>query len=287
MNTDFYQGYDLNKGSQKSHGPWMAHAQLLIEAGGYTWATILLEAILKENPHHQQALEKIAQCSIHLANNLYENGKRDLALKIYLAIKDSLRREEIYPVLKNIGNIYTQMKNFDQARKHYEMALHICPASDTLMISLGTLSLQTDHWEEAIEWFRKAVQSNSYNDDAWLGLAIIHNHCGDLDLAWANLEKTLDINPLHELALHLYFEWGIENQRERIIEEKLQRLTQKNPHRDDLRILLAKIQFCLGHFEEAQNHTDVFLSHNHEHPAAMQLKAWIEKHGDHQNEDYK
>ena len=68
------------------------------------------------------------------------------------------------------------------------------------MVNYGTLEIQRDNLEAAVERFRKAVQLNEANDRAWVGLALVHRHMGDLELSRANIERALDINPKNKTA---------------------------------------------------------------------------------------
>ena len=269
-----------------SHKELVTNASILIDGGDYNWAIVLLEQILTQNPHHQLALEKMAQCAVELgefplaidcyqkltlvhrsdrykvalADALYRDRQNDLALDLYLDMKDALSEEDLYLVLRNLGNIYARKGALDEARKYYEKVLRLCPVSDELRVNYGILEIQAGHFDEALKWFRNAVESNGHNDGAWVGLAIIHNEYGDPDLSWANLEKALDINPINKTALNLYFEWGIKNHKIDLVRSRYQTVINRYPHRDDLRISLAKVQFCLGLFKEAKFHINVFFS---------------------------
>ena len=268
----------------------MTNANILINEGDYSWAMALLERILIRVPHHQLALERLAQCAvalkefplaidcyqklvlaygnqykIKLADSLYKAKENDLALDLYLDLKDTLSEKEIYPIFKRLGNIYIRKKEFLEARKYYEKALTICPMSDELRVNCGALELQVGRLDEALQWFQSAVELNSHNDRAWVGLAVIHYKRGDFDLSWANLEKALDVNTSTEITLNLYFEWGMRNNKVGSVVSKYRAAVNQYPHRDDLRMALAKAQFYLDRLKKSKTDTNIFLTPNYQY----------------------
>ena len=127
--------------------------------------------------------------------------------------------EELFEVFKTLGNIFVRRADFELAEDNYNKAHRIHSSSDVLAVNFGTLAIQKQSWEAALEHFRRAIELNKKNDKAWVGLAIGHRMKGDFELAWGNLETALTYNPLNEVALNLALEWGSQEGREfRVLE---------------------------------------------------------------------
>ena len=259
--------------SQRSfdHRELSKNAQLLIKEGELDEAIILLNRLLVQEPQNQWVLEKLGKCSLavkdfslavdcyqrlimacggrkynlNLAHALYGAKQNDLALELYLSIKNQLHGKDLYLAFMNLGNIFFQKKEFSEARKYYKEAIDFCPASDKARVNCGLLEVQAKNFNKALEYFRKAIELNSESDAAWVGLAIVHDEYGDLEIAWANLERALDIHPFNEIALHLYFEWGIRDDKVSAVINKYQSILDQPFTSDVLLSHLAKIHFCL------------------------------------------
>ena len=192
--------------------------------------------------------------NLQLAQALYQARQYSLALKLYIDRVHQLTGQDLYVASRNLGNIYVHQGELEEAREFYETALRVCPMSDETRVDHGILEAKSKNFNEALEWLRSAVELNRENDRAWVGLAIIHNEYGDLDLAWANLERALDINPINEPALKLYLEWGRREHRLEAVAQKYEAAIEPCPQNNDLRISLAKIHFELGNLKEAKRH---------------------------------
>lgn len=116
-------------------------------------------------------------------------------------------RDQRFELLKFLGNSLVQIRDLDGAQEAYEKAFLIFPGSDVLQVNFGTLWVQRGEWNLATECFRQALFLNSDNDKAWVGLALCHRVRGDFDLAFANLDRAMDENPLNETALALLLDW--------------------------------------------------------------------------------
>ena len=76
-------------------------------------------------------------------------------------------------------------------------------------VNLGTLAMQKADTQTALERFRGALEIDSRNDKAWVGLGMVHHDMGDLVLARANIENAMDINPLNRTAVQLAATWAL------------------------------------------------------------------------------
>jgi tetratricopeptide (TPR) repeat protein len=223
----------------------MKNADILIAAGDYRLATNLLRNVLMRSPQNPEALKRLGitlksegrldealKCfrgflknapdittqivaSNMIAETLYLAERDEMALGVY---RDILRhvidnKQMLFDIYKNVGNIHVRAGDFDAAEEFYNKAYTLDPKSDVLLVNYGTLEIQRENLEAAVERFRKAVELNAANDRGWVGLAMIHRMMSDFDLAHANLERALDVNPNNRTALRLSVDWGAQDHR--------------------------------------------------------------------------
>lgn len=179
------------------------------------------------------------------ANNLYLRSNDDEAIKYYYEALSIARlpSEQLFETYKNLGNILVRQGDFEGAEEFYNKANTLNSNSDILYVNYGTLEVQREDFDKAIFCFRQAVQINSKNDKGWVGLAMVHNHFSDLELAWANIETSLDINPGNRTAILLASHWATRDQKiERGI-ELLEKYLAEVDYDEDMSFVY--VNFCI------------------------------------------
>ncbi len=180
-------------------------------------------AILDKNLCYKESLilrKQIVQIApeflnfFHLARTAELSEDSALAQQNYyealaLAVEDS---QEVFDAYKNLGNIILRQGDFEAAEELYNKAFCIYSKSDVLHINLGTLHLQKDNIEKALDCYKLAVSFNPKNEKAWLGLAMLYNDFGDFDLAWGNLIQAIDLYPGERTAILLLARWSLRDQ---------------------------------------------------------------------------
>ena len=137
----------------------------------------------------------------NLMRSFYKMNKRNEALDIGLQLQnqdlaDSLDRELSHILTK----IYLEENDFEGAAEAILKA-KFSESDDFLLWAQGVVYLNNDQKFHALEYFRRAVQMNSKNDQAWVSLGLMHKEMGDEDLYLANIEKAIDLNPFNASAL--------------------------------------------------------------------------------------
>ena len=152
---------------------------------------------------------------LKLANLLYKQEKDSLALENYYKALEGITYEThlLFDIYKSIGNIYVKEGDYESAYENYNKAYTLNPNSDVLLVNYGTLEIQKNRFEKAKELFQKALNLNLENHKAWLGLALVHRHFGDLNLSWSNLLRSLDVNFENKTAIQLLMTWGTADSR--------------------------------------------------------------------------
>ena len=215
----------------------MKNASILMEAGESRLAFNILRNVLIRRPDHPDALrgmgsslrdagrfDEALKCfralykvtrdtgaQILVAETLYLCERDEMALCAYREVmkKGGADSAQFFEIYKNVGNIHVRAGDFESAEEYYDKAYTISPESDILLVNYGTLEIQRGAWDAAVQRFRQAVAANLRNDRAWVGLAMVHQAMGDLELAKGNVEQALDINPANRTALKLAVEWSL------------------------------------------------------------------------------
>ncbi|HVK62453.1 MAG TPA: tetratricopeptide repeat protein [Bdellovibrionales bacterium] len=259
----------------------MKNARILIKNGESRLAFNILRDVLLRAPDHPEALGEMATClrddgrfeealkcyralakitpsleaDVAIAETLYLSERDDMALAAYreilkLVVAD---RSVLFEIYKNVGNIHVRAGEFDAAEEFYDKAYTIQPDSDILLVNYGTLEIQRENHESAVERFRAAVAINSNNDKAWVGLALVHRAMGDLELAKANLARALDISSNNRTAIRLSVEWSVQDGDAASAIRRLEKYVSEAGSEDvDLCFVFSKLLIQVGRLSEAR-----------------------------------
>lgn len=265
-------------------GALLKHAAVLSEANEHRLAMNLLRNVLIRAPGHPEAVrrmgvslreegryEEALKCfrallkselpenvrldaQILVAETLYLAERDDLALAAYREILKNVigDQDKLFEIYKNIGNIHVRAGDFESAEEYYDKAYTIRSSSDVLMVNYGTLEIQRESIAEAVLRFRRAVEINPENDKGWVGLALVHRQMGDLELAWANVQRALDINRRNRTAIRLVVDWGLTDRDFSVAIARLQDYLEAEGEDAEMSFTLAKIFTHVGRLREAR-----------------------------------
>lgn len=183
-------------------------------------------------------------------------GTHDQARRLYFAAlkEPHMEGSVLFNVYKNLGNISMHEGDLDGAEEYYNKAYTMNPDSDVLMVNFGSLAVQRRQLDMAVRRFRRAVELNGKNEKGWMGLALVHREFGDAELAWANIESALDIDPGNATAIRLMSEWALkDNQLERAI-KLVGPYLKLNPNDALMHLLMAKFFYFYARLEESLYH---------------------------------
>ena len=248
-----------------------ASAELLYAHQEYAEALVLLRNIVMRSPTHVDAIERMGDCLrrlerygealtcfrslvkmrpgaaswFRLAEVYYLLERDDDAMAGFQkASQDGEACEPwLFEIYKNMGNIFVRAGDFEAAEENYNKAYTLNAASDALMVNYGTLEVQRENFSEALSRFRRAIEINSGNDRGWVGLALMHRYMGDLELSWANLERSLDLNIKNKTALRLLVDWAVADHRVDRAISRLQDYLSAGNQDIDMSVQLAKLFF--------------------------------------------
>ncbi len=213
------------------------------------------------------------------AKDYYDKNNFDAAYEIYWQIlqMNVFDSEILFDAYKNLGNIFLQDGDFDEAEELFNKARTVKPGSDSLMVNFGVLEIQRKNMEGARDRFRAALEINSKNDGAWVGLALVHREFGDIELAWGNLERALDENQANQTALTIAMDWGIRDHQLDKAALRIRTFIKEVSDSKDMRLSLAKVLFCSGNFVEAKKEAEVVLKRDFNDKDALRLVQVIDQ----------
>lgn len=287
-------------------------ARLLIAHKEFIPAQKLLRSILTQAPYSAAAIRAMAECALGLghederqrlleslvriddhpenlmllAGALYDRGMDQEALRLYLTASRSIESDSplLFDVYKNLGNIFVRCHDFESAEENYNKAYAINPDSAILLVNFGTLEIQRNNWNDAIQRFRDAILVDNEFDRAWVGLAIAHRQFGDMELSWANLAKALDINPENLTALQLALSWVVKDQCWSTVRDWLRTYLDRKSDDAAMSLALAQLSFLQGWGKAAAVELTRALSLDPGIPGGLELMQLItreqeESHG--------
>lgn len=99
-----------------------------------------------------------------------------------------------YELVRELGDCYTQLGEYEQARQCYEKAASLEPDEAGPYVGTGVIALQEGRLEDAELAFRVAIRLNRDCSRAWAGLAMIRQQKNVLSEAFDYYLKSLDID---------------------------------------------------------------------------------------------
>lgn len=171
---------------------------------------------------------------------------RDLLIKSLS--EGQVETNYLFEVFKEIGNICVKNNDLDWAEEYYNKAFAVHPNSPQLLVNYGTLELQRNNYETALQRFRHALEQDPTYANAWIGLAFIHRSYGDIELSIANMTCALDHDPNNRTALRLFAEWSLALGRLEPVASRLESFLMSTPQDFEFSLLFARINTILGRY---------------------------------------
>jgi tetratricopeptide (TPR) repeat protein len=141
----------------------------------------------------------------NLANGLYGLNQPVKALEV---LDESLTASEFdtqdLAHLHNLrGNIYLYLGKLDEAYTSLKKATEIAPTLLSFFVDLGEVCFEKGQWEEAIDWYKQAINSEADKGKALRGIGYSYLSLEDWKAAASYLEKA------QELGIAVFFGLGV------------------------------------------------------------------------------
>ena len=157
--------------------------------------------------------------------------------QVTAAIEKAKAAPQDFEAQMTAADLYYQIQRFDDAAKFYEAANKLKPADVEPMIKLGNALFDAEKYPEAEKWYTLALQKDPKNIDVRtdLGLTFFLREPRDVDRAIAEYEKSLALNPNHEITLQNLFLAYREKGDTTSLTQTTERLKKVNPNNPALK----------------------------------------------------
>ena len=118
--------------------------------------------------------------------------------------KEELQRKELeeaqkepqdYDSVLTKGVSFLNTKNFDEARKYFQKAIHINSAYPNAYYNLGLVFASKKNYKESVKFFKKALEKNPEFDLAHLALGTVYNKLDEKENAINHFNYYLELSP--------------------------------------------------------------------------------------------
>ncbi len=246
---------------------YLQNAKKYYRDGKYRETTIELKNAIKEDPEYVDARLLLGEVNL-------VTGQPLAAEKEYLQAKKAGARAALWVI--PLGDVYLKMGRYDEIMQQLKLGADSSPEElSSLSVLRGMALSSLNKNEKAKEEFNRALQLNSVNAKAYLGLASIAMNSGDLKEAESLIIKAVDVEP-KLLDVHLAMT-GIKLKQGDIKGaissiEKARGISSIN-----VRVLLASAEIYLssGNIDKAEEDVDKALEKYPSLPIANHIKSMV------------
>lgn len=128
----------------------------------------------------------------HLGNGYFEKGEFDKAIDCYTK---SLKIKSDTSIYNNLAVILTMRGELDEALKWYKKAIQFDPANSEAYYNVSNILLSQGAFDQAITGYEKALSINPRYVKAYINLAIALSQEGRIDKAIHRLDEASKIAP--------------------------------------------------------------------------------------------
>ena len=232
-------------------------AKIYVDFGRLEDADAQLDTIFKSNPDIPQVLALLGEVKRQLgdpAQSIMLNQKA-------LGLSPMLTTARYY-----LGLAYLDLKREGEALGELNIAASSGGANADVFLALGSIYLETNALDRAIESFKKAIELDPSRPEGRLKLARAYRLKGWLDLALAELRLTLPQaqnlrrSPYFQnVQSDIFFESGLTHEQKKNISKAIEAYLEAlslQPEKGDVHRSLASAYFQQGRYESALEHAD-------------------------------
>ena len=191
--TCYYEMGDPNKaieagklGYEKNSEDFQTNftlGQILSLVGNKKEALFHIEKSVKLDPSSTDAVRQ-------LASLYYDNGNKEKSVETFeVAIKqedDKIVKANLY---FNLGVLYMQLDQFEQAEDNFFFAYDLNPEDKEALSGIAQTFENAEKWRRASKFYRELIQLEPENPDHYKGMARVLIKQGDMDGATKYFEK--------------------------------------------------------------------------------------------------
>ncbi|WP_018994840.1 tetratricopeptide repeat-containing sulfotransferase family protein [Thioalkalivibrio sp. ALJ2] len=195
------------------------------ESGQAEAAEEAFRRVIERQPEREEAIHR-------LADVLFQQGRVEDATEL---LEQALARERSASGLVALTRARLRVSHFPEAGRLAEEALAAAPDDVQVQCVYGQACHELDRYDEALEWFGKALEQRPEYHECRISLANTYKTLGDLPRARAELERVLETHPDSYAALSALTD--------------LKRFTADDPH---LPLLQERVASASGQDDESE-----------------------------------
>lgn len=158
-------------------------------------------------------------------------------------LEQARREPNNFEAQMKAGDLFYQIRRYDQALEHYTRAQQIRPKDFTALASLGNANFDRAQYEEAARWYEQAlaVRPDDVNVRTDLGLTYYLRMPRDLDRAITVYRDSLQRDPRHEQTIQNLVTALIDKGDRAAAADYLKRLEAVNPNNQAIAQFRARL----------------------------------------------
>ncbi len=168
--------------------------------------------------------------------------------------------DQHYRVLKELGDCYTALSDFERARGCYRQAASIAPDEPGPYVGLGVIGIQSESLDDARAAFEIARKLSPNCAEAYGGLAMVHQQRNNLQGAFEMYLRCLELDTDNLVALLGLFQTSRQMGSFAKIIHYLEVYLDKHPADTSVLFCLATLYARDGRLEEAKHSLQRVLS---------------------------
>ncbi len=130
----------------------------------------------------------------------YDEPDNKVKIKLY---KKAIEIKPDYnAAYNNMGNVYNDLKDYQQAISAYKKAIEIKPDNSAAYNNMGIAYDDLTDYKQAINAYKKAIEIKSDYSDAYYNMGDAYNNLKEFRQAISAYKKAIGINPDHSAAYY-------------------------------------------------------------------------------------
>jgi tetratricopeptide (TPR) repeat protein len=161
---------------------------------------------LEEYKDAAEYFDKVISFNCNIAEAHYNSGVcRQHLMDNAKALEEYKKAIELKPdyveAFNNLGLIYKNLKNYDEAERCYRQVLKYDPEHCQGIINLGGIKLDTDYFNEALDYFNRAIslllrdnKNNGFLSVAYTNVGVVNYRGRNINEAVKYFTKAIELN---------------------------------------------------------------------------------------------
>lgn len=185
--------------------------------------------------------------------------------------------DQHYQAMKELGDCYTALLDFDQARECYRQAATLAPDAPGPYVGLGVIAIQAEQLQDARAAFEVARKLDANCAEAYGGLAMIHQQQKDHQAAFEMYLRCLELDIDNLVALLGLFQTSCQMGTFCKIIHYLEAYLDRHPGDTSVLFCLASLYAKEGRLDEARQSLQTVLILEPDKSQAADLLTEIEQ----------